>query len=362
MIFHIGQLGDAIVALPAIWAIRNKFPDSYLAILSDRHNKAEFVSALDIFPIQGLIDEFVFFEVGKRGGAIWKSLGLFNSIKGRFDALVYLIGMRSKWQVCRDLFFFRMSGIKRFIGHYGVPSYKQIYAKKPFLVFEHISDNLLRRLATSGIPVPASGCGCMELLLTEEEIKVGKAWLQEHTNYPNCGRLVGLGIGGKCPTKIWPNDRYGLLGPRIIKELDGFPIIFGGPEDRNLGDRLINEWGTGANAAGHLNVRQAAAALSFCQLYVGNDTGTTHLAAAVGTPCVGIFSARGIPGRWYPYGNQHIVLRRPIACEGCMTFDCPKNSKACLEMISVQDVMEACQNYFSTNKKFSPADRSMAHH
>ncbi len=93
---------------------------------------------------------------------------------------------------------------------------------------------------------------------------------------------------------------------------------------------------------GRLGVRAGIAAMEGCGFYLGNDTGTMHMAVSAGIPCVAIFSARDYPGLWYPYGHGHIVLRRTVHCEGCMLEVCHKNGKNCLMSISVDEVLEAC--------------------
>ncbi len=110
-----------------------------------------------------------------------------------------------------------------------------------------------------------------------------------------------------------------------------------------MGDWLLTKWRKGVNAAGKLTVRESAAALQQCHLYVGNDTGVMHLASAVETACVAIFSAQDWPGRWYPYGNKNVVLRKSLPCEGCMVRMCPKENIDCLKQISVTDVLKACE-------------------
>ena len=76
--------------------------------------------------------------------------------------------------------------------------------------------------------------------------------------------------------------------------------------------------------------RQAwIAALERCAFYLGNDTGTMHMAVAAGIPCVAVFSSRDFPGNWYPYGNGHVVFRTPIKCEGCFLEKCIENEMRC---------------------------------
>jgi ADP-heptose:LPS heptosyltransferase len=156
-------------------------------------------------------------------------------------------------------------------------------------------------------------------------------------------RLIAVGPGSNWPAKVWPEDRYVELVRVLINELEIYPVVFGGPELGTLGERLISAWGYGVNGAGQLSVRQAAGALSHCQLFVGNDTGTMHLAAAVGTPCIGIFAAGDFPGKSYPYGRAHRVLRRAVPCEGCHLHECIAQDMKCLKLISVNEAVAACR-------------------
>jgi ADP-heptose:LPS heptosyltransferase len=118
--------------------------------------------------------------------------------------------------------------------------------------------------------------------------------------------------------------------------------VFGAQHEHALGDALCRAWGTGAiNVSGSLTIAESAALLERCAAYVGNDTGTMHLAASVGTPCVAIFSARDNPGRWEPVGEGHLVLRHDVPCAGCQLTTCIERERACLKGIEVSDVLAA---------------------
>jgi heptosyltransferase III len=357
LVYRIGQLGDTIVALPAMWAIRKHFPNAFLALMNDQHVNEGYIQALGALPKKGLFDGYISYNACREGALFGNLLKTIPEIRrGRFDTLIYLAPRRrTVSQIYRDLAFFRLGGIRRFVGWRGMKNPQVHHRLKPLPHLDYEADHLLSRLARSGIPVPPPGEGCMDLRLTAEEFKEAKNWLSGQKVLNQGHLLIGMGVGSKMPAKIWPKDRYGLLGSHIRAQFGGVPIIFGGPEDRELGDSLIREWKTGANAAGELNVRQAAAALSFCRLYVGNDTGTMHLAAAVGTQCVAIFSARYFPGCWYPYGSNHIVLRAEVACEGCMAEDCQEFDTVCLKSISAEDVVAACRQALD-HPKFNPVE------
>ena len=145
------------------------------------------------------------------------------------------------------------------------------------------------------------------------------------------------------PAKVWPTDRYEEVVRHLIDEHDIWPVVFGGPEDSGLGERLLGAWGRGYNAAGALGLREAALALKRCRFYLGNDSGPMHLAAAVRIPCVAIFSSREYPGAWYPYGEGHSVFRTEIDCDGCFLTQCLERQMQCMTSIGVAEVLAACR-------------------
>jgi ADP-heptose:LPS heptosyltransferase len=164
---------------------------------------------------------------------------------------------------------------------------------------------------------------------------------QRQDQLNNGQRWFAVCSGSKWTSKQWPADRYAEVGHKLIHEQGLQPVIFGGAEDRELGQMLISRWQTGLCAAGELSVRESAALLEHASFYLGNDTGVMHLAAAVGTPCVAIFSALDWPGRWHPYGSGHRVLRHEVACAGCLLQKCDRDHQ-CLAGISAEAVYQAC--------------------
>lgn len=343
LVFRIGELGDTIVALPAFWELRRHFPSAHLCLLSNNLQAPDGMRSHSVLPDEGLFDSYLHYPSSTSGTSWGSAVHLYQQLaKGRFDLLVYLSPrLRSPVQVQRDLLFFRAAGIRRVIGHDGIERLPQLAEQEAIPSVQHETDHLLSRLETGGIPVNANGVPSMDLLLQPAERQRAAAWL-EAQRVPPDRPLVGFGPGARRSTKLWPEDRYKELGLRLIREQNVHPVIFSGPEDAATGQRLIEAWGRGSNAAGVLGVREAAAALERCALYIGNDTGTTHLAAAVGTTCVAIFSAQDWPGKWHPYGAGHIVLRRNVPCTGCRLDTCTTNGLRCLTEIEVNDVYQCC--------------------
>lgn len=352
LVHRIGHLGDTVIALPAFWAIREHFPQAHIALLSNAFEGSNRVLVKSVLPATGLFDQWLTYLTGDDRTPVRGFFKLLRQLRReRFDTLVYLAPrQRTPRQVGRDLLFFRAAGIRHFIGHRGFTPHPPRAEGQPLPMLEHEADHLLSRLDRSGIPVPPPHRRRVDLRLTPDEIGRARSWLSAMCGEAYEGRLVAICPGSKWPSKIWPEERFAEVGRRLLKEEGLFPVVFGGAEDRERGERLIASWGSGANAAGSLNVRDAAAALSFCHLYVGNDTGTMHMAAAVGTPCVVTLSAQDWPGRWYPYGEGHIVLRRTVVSEGCMLRVCDRDLE-CLKLIETEEVLRACRTVLNRPRK-----------
>ena len=342
LIFRIGELGDAIIALPALRAIRQTFPSARICLLGNVDAEARHITPDQILP-HGLVDEWRFYRSRNFHSTVAERLRLLCQLRhAHFDLLVYLAPrIRGRADVRRDLLFFRLAGIAKVIG---ADALQPLPSRNggPLPVVEHETDHLLQRLSRDGIEVPGFGNARLELDLTTAEKQSAGRWLKDNLPPERVNRVVGFGPGSKWPSKVWTEERFAQLGSRLVKFTGVFPIVFGGPEDRALGERLIQAWGQGANAAGALSVRVAAAVLKNCDAYVGNDTGTMHLAAAVGTRCVTIMAAIDWPGRWSPYGQGHLVLRRTVPCEGCLLRVCEREGMKCLKEIGVDDVFHAC--------------------
>jgi heptosyltransferase-3 len=76
-------------------------------------------------------------------------------------------------------------------------------------------------------------------------------------------------------------------------------------------------------------------------VFLGPDSGPMHLAACVGTPCVIAFSARGLPGVWFPAGGGHEIVLRNVSCSGCNLETCIVEGRRCLTSIAVDDMANA---------------------
>jgi ADP-heptose:LPS heptosyltransferase len=336
-----GLLGDTLVAIPALAAIRDVYPRARIVYVGERVPGTRFVNAEEVLGCTDLVDEFLYFHSGGfRLTGLWSLARLAIQTLVRRPAVVIVLELRGRYT--RKPRFFRLLGCpvvpaaKDFFAHGRTPEVASQAPVRP------ISEQLLECMAELGIDARAVPARHPLWSHRQNDLAHLDTWLGAQPGAVN-KRLLGLGIWSNMPSKRWPLARYAEVVQRLLVTFpDLFPVVLGGAEERGHGESLVRDWKTGAVAAGRFSIRESACLLSRCTLYLGNDTGTMHLAAAVGTPCVAIFSSRDQPGKWHPAGPAHVVLRRKVPCGGCLLRECGEQQLRCLTEITVDDVYAAC--------------------
>lgn len=137
------------------------------------------------------------------------------------------------------------------------------------------------------------------------------------------------------PSGQWAGKFYERYPEALAVPLreNGFSVImFGGSGERDLNAQLLNELGVqGVNAAGETTIRQTAAIIRRCRIGIGADTGTAHIACAVGTPHV-VLLWGGHFGRFFPYSPLTSVVCLPLECYGC-NWQCSFSRPHCVKDI-----------------------------
>ena len=355
LLFHSGSIGDTLLSFPSLKVIRAKWPDAEIVLFSySAYTGLACVREL-LLP-SGLVDRIIGFTTS--GSVPEIVLRLFLSVprirREHFDLAVNINQTAPKYYALR-MKLWRVwclfGGIKHWMGDRSLFIFPPIRpGGAPPVVPQHL-DMIAVRLEADGIMIPDRR---IDMMLTDEEIRRaqsiwdGKAAAKIGSRIP-----VAAGIGGK--KQRWPIERFEELFRRTGK-IGIIPVFFGGRENRAEIDRIIARLGFGFNAAdaGLDSLRETVAFMSNCKFYVGNDTGTIHMAVAAGLKCIGIYSAQNIPGAWNPYGEGHIVLRHDLPCTGCFAAVCPKGRPACIEDISVDEVESAVVRMIDSLRSAGP--------
>jgi len=339
LVFRIGQLGDTIVSMPAIAAIREGHPHVPLVLLTDRHPEGRgFTSSWDVLGSLGWFDEVIYYSAGR--DSIWKRACIMLQTAYRLRrshiGLVYdLSPFRSAQQLRRDSFFFlKISGIP------------EIRRPRPCCPPPHGQNDCLtpvepewsRLLSVVSDPPTKRFTFSIPDAARQEAIEA-----LEMTKIEEATRMIAIAPGSKMPSKRWPRERFEEIIAKLVKQdPDLRMVLIGGPGDIELCEKISSvDPARLKNLAGRLSVLGTAAILEKCLAYLGNDTGAMHLAAMLGKPCIALFSARDYPGKWTPYGEGHIALRRDIDCSGCMLEECRDRGNECLLKISSEEVLDS---------------------
>ncbi|MBA2620146.1 MAG: glycosyltransferase family 9 protein [Acidobacteria bacterium] len=349
LVYLFGSLGDTIVAIPALRAVRRHFGNAELILLQNVES-GNIVKASEVIP-EDLIDGYLNYnnkadKFSKIGGfyRLWRDL------RGhQFQTVVYLvISERPARSVARDKLFFRLCGIPHLLGFHAF-SREELYPvdalKRPAMT-DNEAVRKLKRLEMDGIKLlPEEDLRTPLLTFSTAEIENIKNWLAPRRKKFD-SRLIAVAPGCKTRSNIWSLENFRQIGQRLIAADPNCEIIvIGGKAEREDGEKLVSAWGGGINAAGEFSVRESGALLSLCDFYIGLDTGTTHLAAVVGTTCFGIYGERNNPGNWFPLGTGHLVVFHPVVCAGCRAYTCPRPTHPCMTEISVEAVWQNLQKF-----------------
>ncbi|MBK8742719.1 MAG: glycosyltransferase family 9 protein [Betaproteobacteria bacterium] len=160
--------------------------------------------------------------------------------------------------------------------------------------------------------------------------------------------LIAIAPGARDPKRMWPLSNFVELGIWVEQHCGGSLMIVGSQEEEQLGNMLrVRLQGKVIDAVG-LSLREAGALLKRCDLFVGNDAGPMHMAAAVGLPVIeischplgGSTGHSNSPERFGPWRAPQIVLRPAKARDPCSDA-CVSHAAHCIEGVSVEQVKEA---------------------
>ncbi len=163
--------------------------------------------------------------------------------------------------------------------------------------------------------------------------------------------VVAIHPGARAPARRWPLRRFVELAHRLHDRWGDTLIVVGGPEELDLAAELQRHSGIPVlNLAGRLSLGGLAALLGEVDLFVGNDSGPSQLAAVVAPRSVRIFGPAN-RGRWAPLDqSRHRVVYRQVDCSPCGHWECPIDHR-CLEWVTVEQVAEQIDSLLSIPKQ-----------
>lgn len=160
---------------------------------------------------------------------------------------------------------------------------------------------------------------------------------------------IALHVGAGTPAKRWPVEHWRRLAARLVEKHDAQVVLLGDASDRGTAraitgprpDPRMADW------TGRLGLDELAAALEQVEVLVGADSGPAHLAAAVGTAVVVLFSGTNNPQQWQPRGENVRVLLHPVECSPCHRRQCAWRHHPCMRNLTPEAVVEGVESSLS---------------
>jgi heptosyltransferase-2 len=320
-------VGDAILAIPALQAIRAREPNAEISILARR-----WVAAL--YRGQGIADELLILENATDLSALLR--------ERNFDAAILLQNaFHAAWLAWR-------AGIPRRIGYArdgrSLLLTQPVAVPKPGEIPSHESYYYLELLRRAGWLDKLPQVGQIRLHVETEKRDKADAGLLASGVRKGVWRIAlapGAAFGS---AKCWPPQRFAALADALIDRFDADVILFGAPSERDIAARIASEMRhRPVNLAGQTTIDQLPSHFAVCDVFIGNDSGAMHVAAAVGTPVVAIF------GPTDPYGTAPVtdklaIVRNAPSCSPCFLRHCPVDHR-CMTRIEVDAVLEAARKW-----------------
>jgi ADP-heptose:LPS heptosyltransferase/GT2 family glycosyltransferase len=342
LVVKLDHIGDFVTALPPIRRLKKLFPHARITVLAGPASRA-FVS------LESCIDEFIPFaffharsQLGERELTPNDYAALAAQLRPyRFDLAVDL----RKHLSTRDVL--KHTGARFLAGF-------DYLGQFPFLDIaldwdgdrtlqrkrSHIVDDLMALVNAIGHASEADRVmmqpGPAAMPLTELPVQIQALFAKP---------VVAIHPGAGNVTKQWPEEHFSALIDLLIEKNGVNILLVGGADEVDVANALlanVQHSEAIASMAGKTSLADLPRLLKNCVLYIGNDSGPKHIAAAVGMPTVGIHSGVVDPVEWGPIGPNAVALRRNMTCSPCYLAraeDCPR-SLACLRFFEPNLVYE----------------------
>ncbi|MDP2980770.1 MAG: lipopolysaccharide heptosyltransferase II [Candidatus Omnitrophota bacterium] len=328
LITRTDRMGDVVLSLPAIKAVRKAFPDAYIAIMVQPRID-------DLLKGNPDIDEVIVYDKNKENKGILRNISFIKQLRSkRFDmALIFHTTKRI------NLICF-LAGIPRRIGYArGKADFfltdKIKYTKK--FGEKHEAEYSLDILRHLGINPEFS----LPVIYVQNEDERKAESMLKNLNVRPIEKFAILHPGASCVSKMWPLENFARIGDMLIENLKIKVMINLAPDQAGLGEKVRDMMNSKPvffcepTALGEL-----AALFKKASLVISNDSGPVHVASGVGVPVISIFgrNQKGLsPVRWRPLGNKAIAIHKDVGCADCLAHDCKKDFM-CLKAITVEEV------------------------
>ena len=168
--------------------------------------------------------------------------------------------------------------------------------------------------------------------------------------------LIGFQAGSSIEGRRWSTQSFAKLADMLIEKTNAKIIMLGVKSESKVAEEIINNTKNKnriSNLTGKTNLSQLAEMLEKCKYLVTNDTGTMHLAAALGTKILGLFFAHAHPYETAPFSPGHLIFQAGISCAPC-SYGVHCSNIVCVEKVQPEHLLSAIENHILTQSWILP--------
>lgn len=347
LVVKLDHIGDLITALPAIRRLKSRFPAASIHLLAARNARA----FAEIEPsIDGFI-EFEFFHARSELGQKDLTEEDYAKLRTRllpygFDLAIDLRKHPQTREILRRIPARYLAGYDH-LGRFAFLDVALEWEGDKYLQRKrnHVTDDLLNLVEAVHTAANEDRRGLLSPSWPAQHLP---DFLPADVRALFAKPVVAIHPGAGNVTKQWPVEHFSALTDLLTEAGDLSVVVVGGPDEAELAEQMLHKLARTEmvkSLAGRTSLTQLTELLACCVLYVGNDSGPKHIAAAVGLPTIGVHSGVIDPTEWAPLGQRAMALRRSMSCSPCYISqleDCPRNL-ACLRHLEPVLVWEACR-------------------
>jgi lipopolysaccharide heptosyltransferase II len=331
LVIRLDHIGDVVMARPALRALHKKFPHAAIDLLVTRDIAPLFASSKEIRTLisasPGWFDRKASFF--QKVAEFWRLLGLVKS-EG------YDVGIDLRGDV-RNIMLMFLGRVKHTIG-YGV-------AGGGFLLDEDVTHDPAKHQVKLNLDLLSSFHVTQDdkLLPFEYSAEEAQQFLAKVETLPPTTLLprIAIHLGSGYPSKRWPFENFQALIQRIDKEALAQIVLIGTEAEKEAtpglkvaSERLID-------LRGKTTLKELPILLDVCDVFIGNDSGPAHIAAAQGLEVLLLVSGTNDIGLWHPWTERLTILQHDVPCAPCGAEICPVEAHPCMELISVDRVYQS---------------------
>ena len=345
VLLRLDRIGDFILGIPAYRALRKAYPKDHITVVvppavAELAELCPYFNEVYLYDAHWLRPGALRWD---RWGSAWK---LIHFLRSKDIGLL----LDFRYQNRMDPFITGLSGARQRVGFdVGWPSrFLTLKAPQP-AVETHQVDRNLQLLKVLGIIAVEKD---LEIWWNEHDLKTAEDRIPPQELLPGIPRVM-VHIGAAAPSKQWSPESFEVLIHELHASTQAEILVMGGEEDQAFAHEVLDGLECPVvNLVGKITLRQMAALMRDCKLFIGCDSGPAHVAAASGVPVISLFSAANEVEVWKPWGGKVTVLTRNPECSPCRSHRCLRtDGYFCMDQITPEEVVEAAKGLLSGQNK-----------